>query len=123
MSTSSRDQDEPTSLLNKPLSPERNDSAWLFSFAGAMIPFVTFCYAHQRGATVRILEKVSKSRFGVHGFLALPFITLSMEKCIYDTLQSAQGVDPKMVPTDRGGFPSGGGNLPSFSLIPVMKWK
>jgi hypothetical protein len=70
-----------------------------------------------------------------------------MEKCIYDTvqvnklfsllqdiycqspaqhhsvcfLQAAQGLDPNVIPADRGGFPSGGGNLPSFSLIAVRK--
>lgn len=111
----------PVSVVDK-ISPSRNDSAWLISFTGAMIPFVSFCYAHQRGTTVRVLERVAKSRFGVYGFLALPFVTLSMEKCIYDTLQSIQGVDPKHVPNNRGGFPSGGGTLlPSFSLVPVMK--
>jgi hypothetical protein len=84
---------------------------------------VSFCYAHQRGATVRVLDRVAKSRFGVYGFLALPFVTLSFERCIYDTLQSVQGVDPQVIPSDRGGFPSGGGSLlPSFSLVPVMKW-
>jgi hypothetical protein len=70
-----------------------------------------------------------------------------MEKCIYDTvqvkyfrycrifilnhllniilyasfIQAAQGLDPNVIPADRGGFPSGGGNLPSFSLIAVRK--
>ena len=85
------------------------------------------------------------SPIGVYGLFALPFVTLSMEKCIYDTvqvsifviagylfsitcstssvcfLQAAQGLDPNVIPADRGGFPSGGGNLPSFSLIDVRK--
>ena len=63
-----------------------------------------------------------KSPVGVYGLFALPFVTLGMEKSIYDTVQSWQGLDPKVVPADRGGFPSGGGAaLPSFSLIPVRK--
>ena len=61
-----------------------------------------------------------KSPVGVYGLFALPFVTLGMEKSIYDTVQSWQGLDPKVVPADRGGFASGGGAaLPSFSLIPV----
>jgi hypothetical protein len=57
----------------------------------------------------------------VYGLVALPFVTLAMEKSIYDTVQAAQGIDPNIRPAGRGGFPSGGAELPSFSLIPVQK--
>eukprot|EP00957_Ditylum_brightwellii_P157802 12010849-Ditylum_brightwellii.AAC.1 len=60
-----------------------------------MVPFCAFCYGHQRGATVRVVERIVKSPVG--------------------------GIDPKIRPADRGGFPSGGANLPSFSLIPVQR--
>ena len=84
-----------------------------------MFPFCSFCYAHHRGLTLTVLKGVYKT-VGVRGFLALPFITLGMEKSIYDSTQSWQGIDPTVVPADRGGFPSGGGAaIPSFSLIPV----
>jgi hypothetical protein len=53
--------------------------------------------------------------------IRLPFVTLGMEKSIYDTVQAWQGINPNTVPADRGGFPSGGAALPSFSLIPVQK--
>ena len=100
---------------------DRSDSAWLVSFSAAMLPFCGFLYGHSRGVTVRAVEAMARSPVGVYGLLALPFVTLSMEKCIYDTVQSAQGLDPCVRPADRGGFPSGGAELPSFSLIPVQQ--
>ena len=100
---------------------ERSMPAWVLSFSAAMVPFCAFCYGHSRGVTTRVVERVVKSPVGVYGLLALPFLTLGMEKSIYDTVQSWQGLDPNVVPADRGGFPSGGSALPSFSLIPVRK--
>jgi hypothetical protein len=85
-----------------------------------MAPFALFCYGHQRGMTGRAVEAVVRSPVGVYGLLALPFFTLAMEKCIYDTVQAAQGIDPNVRPANRGGFPSGGAELPSFSLIVVQ---
>jgi len=99
----------------------RDNNAWVWSFSAAMVPFVAFCYGHQRGVTGRVVERMVKSPIGVYGLFLLPFATLGMEKCIYDSVQSWQGLDPKQRPTDRGGFPSGGADLPSFSLIPVQK--
>ena len=71
-------------------------------------PFCAFCYGHSRGVTTRVVERVVKSPVGVYGLLALPFVTLGMEKSIYDTVQAWQGIDPNFRPADRGGFPSGG---------------
>jgi hypothetical protein len=99
----------------------RSNTAWLYSFGAAMVPFTAFCYGHQRGATGRVVEAVVRSPVGVYGLFALPFVTLAMEKSIYDTVQAWQGIDPKIRPKERGGFPSGGADLPSFSLIPVQK--
>jgi len=99
----------------------RSNSTWAVSFVAAMMPFSIFCFSHARGATAKAVEAVAKSRVGVYGLLALPFCTLAMEKCIYDTVQAAQGIDPNVRPADRGGFPSGGAELPSFSLISVRK--
>lgn len=101
---------------------DRSDTAWIFSFAAAMAPFTAFCFSHARGWTARTVENVARSRIGVYGLLLLPFCTLAAEKCIYDTVQSVQGIDPKLCPKDRGGFPSGGAEFfPSFSLVPVWK--
>lgn len=86
-----------------------------------MVPFLAFCYGHKRGMTVKVVDYVLRSRVGGAGLLALPFITLAMEKSVYDTVQSIQGIDPNVRPTDRGGFPSGGAALPSFSLVAVRK--
>eukprot|EP00593_Proboscia_inermis_P001735 CAMPEP_0171295556 /NCGR_PEP_ID=MMETSP0816-20121228/4152_1 /TAXON_ID=420281 /ORGANISM="Proboscia inermis, Strain CCAP1064/1" /LENGTH=146 /DNA_ID=CAMNT_0011768291 /DNA_START=26 /DNA_END=466 /DNA_ORIENTATION=- len=97
--------------------------AWAFSFSAAMIPLVGFGVIHQKGLSARVLNSVAKSPVGVYGFFALPFVTLSMEKCIYDTVQAYQGINPNVRPKDRGGFPSGGAELPSFSLIPIQKRK
>ena len=127
----------------------RDNYAWFYSFSAAMVPFTAFCLAHSRGMTVRAVEAVVKSPVGVYGLLALPFVTLGMEKSIYDTVQAWQGLDPTVRPADRGGFPSGGAGrsrrtsgvgvqtiisensvfvqsihhteLPSFSLIPVQR--
>ena len=99
----------------------RSVPTWFVSFAAAMVPFGAFCYGHSRGVTTRVVERMVKSPVGVYGLFALPFVTLGMEKSIYDTVQCWQGINPNVVPADRGGFPSGGANLPSFSLIPVRK--
>ena len=72
-----------------------------------MVPLTAFCYGHSRGYTARVVERVVKSPVGVYGLLALPFVTLGMEKSIYDTVQAWQGIDPNVRPKDRGGFPSG----------------
>lgn len=100
---------------------DRTGLEWAVSFAAAMIPFTGFLYGHSKGLTGRAVEAVVRSPLGVYGLLALPFCTLGMEKCIYDTVQSAQGINPNVVPKNRGGFPSGGSQLPSFSLIPVQE--
>jgi hypothetical protein len=100
---------------------QRSVPAWCLSFSAAMVPFCAFCYGHNRGVTTRVVERVVRSPVGVYGLFALPFLTLAMEKSIYDTVQAWQGLDPNIVPADRGGFPSGGAALPSFSLIPVRK--
>uniref|UniRef100_A0A7S4A904 Uncharacterized protein n=1 Tax=Pseudo-nitzschia australis TaxID=44445 RepID=A0A7S4A904_9STRA len=99
----------------------RDNYAWVYSAAAAMVPFTAFCYGHSRGVTSRIVERVVRSPVGVYGLFALPFVSLAMEKSIYDTVQAWQGLDPNVVPADRGGFPSGGASLPSLSLIPIQK--
>jgi hypothetical protein len=100
---------------------DRDNLSWMYSFGAAMIPFSAFCYGHSRGMTSRVVEHVVRSPVGVYGLLALPFVTLGMEKSIYDTVQAWQGINPNVRPKDRGGFPSGGADLPSFSLIPIQK--
>lgn len=100
---------------------QRDNYAWVYSAAAAMVPFTAVVYGHSRGVTSRIVERVVKSPVGVYGLFALPILSLAMEKSIYDTVQAWQGLDPNIVPADRGGFPSGGAALPSLSLIPVQK--
>lgn len=97
-----------------------NDSSWFLSFAAVMFPFTAFVYGHSKGVTARVVNAVVRSPLGAPGLLLLPFGTLAMEKSIYDTVQAAQGINPNTRPADRGGFPSGGATLPSFSLIPVQ---
>ena len=64
---------------------DRDNTAWMYSFSAAMVPFVAFCYGHQRGVTGRVVERMVKSPVGVYGLFLLPFATLGMEKCIYDS--------------------------------------
>ena len=87
---------------------QRTIPAWCVSFTAAMAPFTAFCYGHSRGLTARVVDNVVRSPVGVYGLFALPFVTLGMEKSIYDTVQAWQGLDPNVRPADRGGFPSGG---------------
>lgn len=103
---------------------DRDNKAWMYSFGAAMVPFVAFCYGHARGGTGRVVERVVRSPVGVYGLLALPFVTLGMEKSIYDTVQAWQGLNPNVVPTNRGGFPSGGACMfkkcvGCFSCLPL----
>lgn len=67
--------------------------------------------------TTRVVDRVVKSPVGVYGLFALPFITLGMEKSVYDTVQAWQGIDPNERPADRGGFPSGGAGKRSINEI------
>lgn len=87
---------------------QRTIPAWFVSFSAAMAPFTALCYGHSRGLTARVVDRVVRSPVGVYGLFALPFVTLGMEKSIYDTVQAWQGLDPNVRPADRGGFPSGG---------------
>lgn len=96
---------------------DRDNLAWLYSFSAAMVPFTAFCIGHSKGMTVRVVEAVVRSPVGVYGLFALPFVTLGMEKSIYDTVQAWQGIDPNVRPKDRGGFPSGGAGT-SLMLFP-----
>lgn len=123
-----RDDTTPTTVAPNNRRPatmqeydDRTPLEWGVSFAAMMVPFGAFLYGHSKGITVRAIEAIAKSPVGVPGLLALPFLTLAMEKSIYDTIQSAQGFDPNVIPADRGGFPSGGASLPSLSLIPVQE--
>jgi hypothetical protein len=93
----------------------------LLPILACMVPFSAFCYGHARGMTGRVVERVVRSPVGAGGLLLLPFVTLAVEKSIYDTVQAAQGINPNVRPADRGGFPSGGANLPSFALIAVRQ--
>ena len=116
MKTTKDDQSTP------PLAQSDDPYAWMISFGAAMVPFCAFLYGHQRGATVKVINAVVRSPMGPAGLLLLPFGTLGMEKCVYDTVQAAQGINPAVRPANRGGFPSGGAEaLPSFSLIPVQR--
>lgn len=94
----------------------RTIPSWFLSFSAAMVPFTAFCYGHSRGMTARVVDRVVKSPVGVYGLFALPFVTLGMEKSIYDTVQAWQGLDPNVRPADRGGFPSGGAGEDFFSV-------
>lgn len=93
-----------------------------------VVPATSFMYFHHRGGTVKLLEMAY--RFGgVPGLLALPAISMSMEKVFYDTVSSDQGIDPNMAieGADPLGafrsisFPNGGHMLPSLSLLPVNR--
>ena len=81
-----------------------------------------YLYTKSAPTLVRFLYK----KLGVPGIMALPWITLSLEKVSYDTLAAARGQDmyaeaqaSSANSQPHGGFPSGGAMLPSWSLVPV----
>lgn len=64
-------------------------------------------------------------RFGAAGLIGVPAVTLTMEKTCYDTYTAYYGQsiydDAATKPNPHGGFPSGGAQLPSLSLIHTRK--
>ena len=71
-----------------------------------------------------LIEPLYK-RFGVGGIVALPWVTLTVEKSMYDTFLAARGHDMYTEAREtgenpHGEFPSGGAKLPSFSVLPVL---
>jgi len=95
----------------------------VISSTAMMMPLAAFLYAHKRGLTVKTLTLVYNT-VGVWGFPFLPLLTISFEKCIYDSVRSLQGYDPKVIRDSRKGegWPSGGAAaLPNMSLFPVRK--
>ena len=118
--TTTNNEEVPAVPANMAELDHRDNTAWMYSFGAAMVPFTAFCYGHARGMTGRVVERVVKSPVGVYGLLALPFATLAMEKSIYDSVQAWQGIDPNIRPADRGGFPSGGASTSIFSYCSDM---
>ena len=63
------------------------------------------------------------NRVGGVGLLAMPFVSLTLEKSLYDTYCAYHGESIYETATvfdgtgKHGGFPSGGASLPSFSLL------
>ena len=103
------------------MEEEDDDASWKYSAAAAALPFTAFLYAHHRGLAVKMIDVVYR-RLGVGGLFTLPFMTLTMEKSVYDTANALQGRDPNKHPKGAGSsFPSGGHMLPSFALVPIQK--
>mmetsp|Transcript_22324 Transcript_22324/g.88620 ORF Transcript_22324/g.88620 Transcript_22324/m.88620 type:complete len:147 (-) Transcript_22324:1122-1562(-) len=64
-------------------------------------------------------------RVGAVGLVLIPAVTLTAEKTAYDTYTAYHGrsiyQEATARPTPHGGFPSGGAQLPSFSLIETRR--
>ena len=48
-------------------------------------------YAHYRGLTVKLFTVVY-NRFGVYGLIGVPWLTITMEKSVYDSVQVSHAV-------------------------------
>ena len=103
------------------------DDAWKLSASAALVPFLGFCYAHQKGMVVQLFNAAYRLA-GVPGIIGVPMVTLAMEKTVYDTCNCYQGKLKNAPPAGsikKGQamptFPHGGHMLPSFSLIDTNK--
>ena len=86
----------------------------------AAIPFCSFVFFHHKGGTVKLFTFAYKLG-GIPGIIAVPALTISMEKCFYESVCCYQGIDPNMRAPGEAGFPHGGSMLPSFSLVAINK--
>ena len=87
-----------------------------FGFLFGVLPMLP--HGGNNGTLARLVDVVYR-RVGGVGLIAIPIVTLTMEKIAYDTYTADHGAssyeDAKKTP--YGGFPSGGAQLPSFSLV------
>lgn len=78
---------------------------------------------HGGNGLARVIDVIYK-RLGPAGLLGLPAVTLTLEKSAYDSYTAFHGhsiyADAGTAPK-HGGFPSGGAQLPSFSLIETRR--
>jgi hypothetical protein len=105
--------------------PRPRAASALFAIVAHMVGFhilnpLLYVYTKVAPQLINVLYR----RFGVTGILSMPFITLTVEKVFYDSLQAARGYDlqeerRKSGQNPHGDFPSGGAALPSWSLVPV----
>ena len=99
---------------------------WPLYVAFGMIFGVAPMLPHDSQKELAWLVSTIYRRVGAGGLLAIPFCTLTMEKVAYDTYtaywgksiyEDTAGLEKKPVPQ----FPSGGSQLPSFSMIETRK--
>ena len=116
----------PTLPEAMPPIPKREIPKWpIFAFAGTVFIFLPL---FPRKRSTELLTKgvsLIYNNFGVPGMLAIPFVSISLEKSLYDSYCAYHG---ESIYEDaekkgyhgqgvHGAFPSGGASLPSFSLI------
>jgi hypothetical protein len=94
----------------------------IYAWIGAVF-IVAPLMPHKKGGFLARVVGQAYNRFGAAGLLGIPFVSLMMEKSLYDTwcayhgqsiYEDAEGTDAI---GKHGGFPSGGASLPSFSLL------
>ena len=94
----------------------------IYAFIGAVF-IVGPLMPHKKDSIFARIVGQTYKRVGAAGLLAIPLVSLTLEKALYDTYCAYHGASIYEESTEfdgkgkHGGFPSGGASLPSFSLL------
>ena len=95
----------------------------IYAFIGAVFIAGPLMPQKKGGGIFATIVGHTYNRVGAAGLLAIPFVSLTLEKSLYDTYCAYHGesIYEEAKTFDgagkHGGFPSGGASLPSFSLL------
>ncbi len=92
----------------------------IYAFIGVVFIGAPLMPTPKGGGLFAKMVEVVYRRVGATGLLAIPFVSLTMEKATYDTYCAYHGqsiYEENDGTPKHGGFPSGGAALPSLSLI------
>jgi len=109
-------------MSGKAPSDEDEIPKWpIYAFIGVVFIGAPLMPQSKGGGLFGKIVGIVYNRVGAAGLLGIPFVSLTMEKSLYDTYCAYHGksiYEAEDASTPKhGGFPSGGSALPSLSLI------
>jgi hypothetical protein len=118
------EESSPAPMTNKTkdlYAPESETARMLIPIIACATPFSLMCFFHGLGYSHKFFMALYRLG-GARLLIGITPLTISFEKCIYDTTNCFCGRDPN---THTGNYPthypSGGHMLPSFSLVQLRK--